>query len=161
VDEIVYQMFRDLLIIVLAIATLFVTSFGVLIYGLLSRRLKMVARGEAEEEMLKQRAYSLATIGYSYWHNYRNSKNPEYLKLAIALTERALSECHKLKKEDEALICMIKNNLAYYLAEDGRLEYRQKALEYAKYIYDRIDKYPSAKAQWLDTYNYVRQRFPD
>lgn len=159
-DEIVYQMFRDLLTLVLAIATLFISISGVLIYGLLSRQLKIAASREAREEMLKERAYSLAAIGYSYWHNYRISKNPEYLKLAIALTERALSECHKLKKEDEALTCMIKNNLAYYYAEDGRPEYRQKALEYAKYIYDRIDKYPSAKAQWLDTYNYVHQRYP-
>jgi hypothetical protein len=55
----------------------------------------------------------------------------------------------------------LKNNLAYYYAEDGRPEYRKKVLEYAKYIYDRIDKYPSAKDTWLDTYNYVRQRFPD
>jgi hypothetical protein len=160
VDEIIYQTFRDLLTLALAIVTLFVSIYGALIYRLLSRQLKIAASREAREEMLKVRAYSLAAIGYSYWHNYRISNNPEYLKLAIALTERALSACLKLKKEDEVLTCMIKNNLAYYYAEDGRPEYRQKALEYAKYIYDRIDKYPSAKAQWLDTYNYVHQRFP-
>jgi len=154
-----YEIFRDLLTLVLAIATLFISISGVLIYGLLSRQLKMAASREAREEMLKERAYSLAAIGYSYWHNYRISKNPEYLELAIELTERALSVCHKLKKENEALTCMIKNNLAYYYAEDGRPEYRQKALEYAKYIYDRIDKYPLMKRHWLDTYNYVHQRF--
>jgi len=102
--------------------------------------------------------------------------NPEYqptdvvkthLEDAITSTTRALNLMKQLDEDKyESFICTCKNNLAYYLAEKKRVEGKidelesKLSVEYATFIWERIQKYPSHKANWADTYEFVRKQFP-
>lgn len=100
-------------------------------------------------------------------HNPINDDPLDYLQNAIKSATRALKFTKELdEKEYEELICVCKNNLAYYLAErqkQGRAEEGDKELakNYADYIRKRIGKYPHFKAAWADTCNFVDQHFPN
>ncbi len=88
------------------------------------------------------------------------------LQDAIASATRALGLLKGLKEDKyEMLICICKNNLAYYLAEKrrrkGKIDEGEKklAVEYATFIWERIQKYPDHKAAWADTYKFVGEQF--
>ncbi len=90
-----------------------------------------------------------------------------YLKHAIVGTTKALEFMKDLTDDKyERSICIYKNNLAYYLAEkkrrSGHIDEGEKklAVEYAIFIWERIQKYPDRKAAWVDTYEFVTRQFP-
>jgi hypothetical protein len=65
---------------------------------------------------------------------------------------------------EDQLICWIKNNLAYYLAERQKLKAALPgddvlAQQFAKYAYDRISKYPKGRGHYTDTYRFVQEQF--
>lgn len=97
----------------------------------------------------------------------RNNTSVEYLNRAIERTMKALEFTKELdEREYEELICVCKNNLAYYLAkrqEQGKAELgdRELARDYAKYVRNRVEKYPRRRATFIDTIDFVNQQFPD
>ena len=91
------------------------------------------------------------------------------LDQAIKATRRGydlyVSELDEQERESERLICLAKNNLAYYYAERQKFVTvtsgeKKLAQDFAKYIYDRIDRYPEEAENWIDTYKFVQQQFP-
>jgi len=109
--------------------------------------------------------------GYSCWMDYERWHKIQDLNEVINKTREAYDDyAEKLdekKTSNEELICWIKNNLAYYLAErhkddptaalpsDGDL-----ARKFAEYPYKKIDKYPQHAEKWVETYYYVQKEFP-
>jgi len=161
----VYDIFRDLLVIVLAIAGSIITMGGYLVYRVLSKLIQTQAESVVKVAMCKNAAWWFTHLGYCHWINYKITNHADYLDQAIYFTEHALNKTRELvEHENELLICDIKNNLAYYLAERAerkKLGDREAAREYARYVYDRIGKYPAKKEAWIDTYKFVLRKYPD
>ena len=153
--------------IVATIAVLFVAiiaASGLGIYCILSARIQKQATSAAQTEMLKTTASLENDIGWSYYTNYKITKQPKYLDMAIQLTRGALNKAAGLDErqpENELRICGCKNNLAYYLADRQRSEDKEVARAYAKYLRERLSKFPGKHQKaWVDTYNFVLKRFP-
>lgn len=154
--------------IVATIAVLFVAiiaASGLGIFCILSTRIQKQATSAAQTEMLKTTTALQSDIGWSYWINYQITKDPQCLDMAIQLAQAALTKADDLDKrqpENELNICNFNNNLAYYLAERQRPEDKEVARAYAKYIYERLSKFPEKDHKaWVDTYKFVLKRFPE
>jgi len=99
-------------------------------------------------------------------HNSLNDDPLSYLQAAIKSTTRAIGTIKELdKKKYDELICVCKNNVAYYLAErqkQGKAEKgdNELAKSYVRYIRKRIGEYPQRKAEWAGTCKFVEQYFP-
>lgn len=166
-----YEIIKDIILISLAVAGL----TGVSLYSIYKLMLKAVANAVAEKTMLlaKELHYrTMATtkghVGYAYWNNYMKTKDRKDLDLAIDITERAYkdyaSQLNEQEPDNEELICWIKNNFAYYLAERQKLKAALPgddvlAQQFAKYAYDRIYKYPKDRGTYTDTYRFVQKQF--
>lgn len=163
---------KDIIFILLAVAGL----TGVSIYSVYKAMMKAVAGAVAEKTMLlakelhyRTMATTKAHVGYVYWNNYMKTKDRKDLDGAIDLSERAYvdyaSQLNEQEPDNEELICWIKNNLAYYLAERQNLKAALPgddvlAQQFAKYAYDRISKYPKDRGTYTDTYRFVQKQFP-
>jgi hypothetical protein len=78
---------------------------------------------------------------------------------------RYISELDAREEDSEFLICWIMNNLAYYYAERQKFGAASSgddaiARKFAKYVHDRIYKYPEEKENWSHTYHFVQKQFP-
>jgi len=142
----------------------FITIVGFGFYRFLSIRLRNEVTLVAETEMHKASGRLYTNIGLSYWTDYKITKNKEYLKQAIYLTEKAYSfhgsKLDERLRTNELLICTMRNNLAYYLAERKRPEDKEVARRYAEYIRQKMPNYPEYKERWNDTYNFVLRQYP-
>ena len=156
-----YSIFVDLILIFLALIA--AVSFGV--YRLISQRVQIDAAKAARTEMLKSSGKLLTYIGFVYWEDFEISgyKETRYRDMAIELTQDAYaSYASKLDDKDlesQRLICDIKNNLAWYYASRRSPDDRERACEYAEYIYKKRNYFPSLEMEWADTHNYVWQRY--
>lgn len=167
-----YDLFRDLLTIILGIATVGISVVGVLVYYILRKLLEEKAGSAAKTEMTRSSAFLLNYVGYVYWRDYEASKQAqraqyEYLSRAIELTESAYCDYASLlsERENELLICEIKNNLASYLAErqefpqERKPEDKKIAQQFASYIYRRLSKFPKRKEEWYKTCHSILKKF--
>lgn len=162
-----YEIFRDLLVVVLTIAGLFITLGGVLTYRILVERLETKAVSAAEQKTLIEISKCLATvyrhIGYVHWVGWGSPKKDAYLIHAIKLTEIASTHADELDEnvpEREEIICMIRNNLAYFYATRGKIEDVKKAREYASYIERRAPKHNKYAIDWYLTSAFVKAKHP-
>lgn len=167
-----YEIIKDIILISLAVAGL----TGVSLYSIYKLMLKAVANAVAEKTMLlakelhyRTMATTKAHVGYVYWNNYMKTKDRKDLDGAIDISERAYedyaSQLNEQEPDNEELICWIKNNLAYYLAERQKLKAALPgddvlAQQFAKYVHDRIYKYPKERGTYTDTYRFVQKQFP-
>ena len=164
-----YDILKDTLTIVLAVVAVGIGVIGYSIYLILSGRLQTESASASRLEAIKGSIRLFIHAGFVFWENYDNAKIKEvqHLEIAIGLTERALLFHNQLpekearNKENERSLCLIKNNLAYYFALRKKVEDRDIAREYAEYIREQISKYAEEKANWLDTYDFVKQQYPD
>lgn len=105
--------------------------------------------------------------GFIFWETYDKAKVKEshYLEIAISHTERALLYFNELSDNEakirynDKLLCVLRNNLAYYYAERKQPKDSTLAKEYAEYIRKRISKYPEEKDNWLETCDFVYQLY--
>jgi hypothetical protein len=162
-----YEIFRDVLTIVLAIAALFIAAAGYCIYRYLDERITRhaieAADSAARIEGHFSSAYSLGQSGYIYWRTYKKTKDTDYLENAISFTELAYRHAiwlNEQQREHQRLICAIRNNLGYYLAERGKMEDGTLARECAAYIKRKIVDFPEARAMWEDTYSFILEKYP-
>lgn len=161
-----YDILKDTLFIVLAVLAVGIGAIGYAVYQILSGRLQTESASASRVEMTRGSARLFTHLGYVFWGKYKRTdkKERQYLDVAIDITEhglRYMSELPEKKRENEILLCHIRNNLAYYLAERKNVEDKKLAKDYIEYIQKRIQKYPTYKAAWLDTCNFVRQQYPD
>lgn len=166
-----YEVFRDVLIIVLTVLIIGLTIISIVIgvfayltYRYASSWIERRVKEVAETERHYSSAYILTTSGYVYWLDYTKTKDNEYLEKAINLTERAYSEHSShldiQERKNQRLICVIRNNLGYYLAERGKKEDREFACECAEYIRSKIIDFPEVKGRFADTIAFIKQRYP-
>lgn len=161
-----YDILKDTLAIVFLVLALGIGAVGYGSYQILSGRLQTESASASHVEMTRGAARLFTHLGYLFWEKYKRTDKEElqYRDLAIDITEhglRYMSELPEKERENEELLCTIKNNLAYYLAERNEAKDKELAKDYVEYIRKRIQKYPAEKAAWLDTCNFVRQRYPD
>jgi hypothetical protein len=177
IDMEVFEIFIALLTTILAIAGL----IGGLIYKVIIKRVEELSTAVKEDvrSLAKvQHHIALATVhllgGYACWRDYRDMKRKgkkkkiEKLNLAIARVREAYdlhaNHLYDQEPENEKLICWVKNDLAYYLAERQRYGAALTgddalAQQLAKYCYDRICKYPEKGEAYADTYQFVQKQF--
>jgi hypothetical protein len=106
--------------------------------------------------------------GFIFWQSYDNlsKKDKQYLEVAIGLTDRALRFFNELpddqakSRENDSLLCHIKNNLAYYYAERKKPEDSDLAQKYAEYLCERMSKYPDQWDNWRETCEFVKRQYP-
>jgi hypothetical protein len=156
----------EIIAIIGIIAAIFVTVYAELVYVILSRKIKKVARLEVEKEKNRMGANMLVDMGFTYWGNYQISGNSKYLNDAIRITEAAYSNygihLDESDLKNELLVCQIKNNLAWYYAERGKEDDGAKARQYADDILDKSPKFETLRREeMIDTYKYVQKKFPE
>lgn len=167
-----YEVFKDLLAIILAIIGVAVGVMGYGIYRYVSERVEGKAMEKvgraAGDSMDWSCAFALCETGYTFWRLYKRTNKDFYLKEAIVLTEMAYKHASSLDERDpkyEKMMCDIMNNIGYYYAErarieKGRIEDREFARDCARYIRDKILKYPDQRAIWQETYDFIFEQYP-
>lgn len=159
-----YELFRDLLVIILALAGLAIAFIGLVVYELISKGLET----KVEKKVAGEVNYAISTIflelSYDYWRAYeiggkfQRDKTNE-LERAIEKSKKALTRAERLdtkQKIFEFTLCLAKNNLAYHLAARNRTKDTEKAISLAKYAYDRAGDFDFEKTcHWMETYGFV------
>jgi hypothetical protein len=146
---------------------------GGAIYWIIAYKVKRDVMSLARAQHHRTMATLSTESGYGYWRDYEDTKRKGKKKIkklnqAIKRTNGAYEyharQLDEREPENEQLICWIRNNLAYYLAERKRCNKSEEgddalAQECAKYIYKKISKYPEKKKDYTDTYHFVEKQF--
>lgn len=165
--EFKYDVLKDTLTIVLAVLAVGMAAIGYFIYLVLKGVLRIESATAASLENVIGCVRLFIHSGFIFWETYDKAKKKEihYLEIAISHTERALLYFSELSdneakiKYNDKLLCVMKNNLAYYYAARKKPEDAVIAKEYAEYIRKRISKYPEEKDNWLETCSFVYQQY--
>ena len=169
-----YEVFKDLLTVILTIAGIAIGTVGYVIYRHVSERIesRMSKNAEVIESGMRKKseasldlgvALTLCLTSYTFWQSYENTKQYFYLEGAIALTETAYERMSYLdvrEPKNESLMCEIMNNLGYYLAERKKGEDKEFAIVCANYIKDKMGKYPDQRGNWKNTYDFIFRQYP-
>lgn len=162
-----YEVYRDVLSVVLTVAGIVIAVVGVGIYLIISRKIEADTRKIAREERHKGSVSVLMNTAYGLWLHYdecRKKNTMKFLVAAFDLTKQASEESVSVLDErdlgNELLICEAKNNLGYYAAKRRGSGDRALALACADYIEKRIGKFPGKAATWEDTITAIRETFP-
>lgn len=160
-----YDIFHDLLIIILTLAAVTITLFGFIAYRLLRDRLEKHSTELMNKIYLKAVARSLNNIGWSFWDIFAKDRSAiSHLENAIELTDYAYREfvcqldCNE--RDSRKLLILIRNNLAYYYAElcsvnRALTTERQLALDYADYLRQIWYDFPEITSELIVTCGYV------
>ncbi len=181
--------FSSLLTVMIALLALGVGTLGGMTYYVISRRIEEGLKKSAEETYMRTSALTLIHIGFMCWRNYEVEHQLEvknrHLEHAFEFTHYAYEKYAvnlvEENRDNKKLICIVKNNLAYYLAECcqpniykdinwGYLSDRCKlsknratncklALDYAEYVYKRTNQFPDRIEKWLHTYYFVQELY--
>ena len=168
-----YRFFVDVLLVLL--------TFTAMVWYLLHRQVERDIKDGLETAYLQNRyfteAQSFKNAGYMHYHIYKEhyekySENEDelrksrgQLKKAINYTKMALFALKKTDTvENESLLCLIKNNLAYYLAikwqflKDTRSSINNNE-EFKNYLSDeeKKDKYNRDKRIALEHLKYINK----
>lgn len=166
--ELEYDILKDVLAITLAVLAVIMVIVGYSLYQILSGRLQLESTSASRIETTRSSARLLTHTGFTFWkiHDESETKIPQYLDFAISLTDLGLQYFNELhereqkQRHNEELLCTIKNNLAYYLAERNRVEDKDLAKEYAKFIRQKSSQYPTRRAWWIETCDFVEKQYP-
>lgn len=159
-----YELFRDLLVIILTLAGLAIAFIGLVAYELISKGLET----KVEKKVKGEVNYAISTLflelSYDYWRAYevggkfQRDKTNE-LERAIEQSKKALARTERLDTKQKrflSALCVAKNNLAYHLAARNWTKDTEKAISLAKYAYDRVGDFDFEKTSyWMETYGFV------
>lgn len=154
-----YDVFRDLLSILLAIIGMVIVVVGGILYRLLSRGLQEQVKTGVEQETSVVLSHLFTQLSGVYTSEYEpdptKTRKEQYKELAKKMSQTALAYAENLSEKDfENEICSAKNNLAYDLIVRKREQDGKLARELAEYIYKRAHKYGD-NYRWLETYGLV------
>lgn len=154
-----YDIFRDLLILLLTILSVVFGVVGWLLYGWISRQLQEQVKTGVERQTSAVLSHLFSELSYVYTSHYEpdptKPNGQQYKELAKNMSETALAYAEKLPEKDfEQLICGAKSNLAYDLVIRRREQDGKLARELADYIYNKALKY-NDDYHWLETYGLV------
>ncbi len=170
--------FSSLLTIMITLLALGVGTVGYFIYQLIEKKIEKRVNELTNEVYQRSIAQILYGVGFTCWCNYKASKEFHHLKNAILFTHKAYQR-HAINlnekniiNENEEVVLVIKNNLAYYVAEIYRLDKdddvkdilkntreanRELAINYANEIDKKKCKYLDHFNEWTDTYKFINQ----
>lgn len=161
-----YQLFIDLLAIILTISGIAIAALGYGVYRYISERLVKSIDDKLDNREKELIAYSTGLVflnlGFSSWLNYKDTRDKSQLETAIRLTELAYNDAKRLDETEqkyELLKCQIMNNLGYYLATRRLEGDREFAKKCGNFILGRLDKYPEKRVKWQDTYDYILEKY--
>lgn len=163
------QTLATLMAVVVALIGLGVTAFGITVYRLLANMIREEIVGTVEERFQRASAASFMAVGWALGRQYSETKASFLLDQAIDFTREAYYRHAKLLDEEkpgnEELICVLRNNWAWFLAkkaETRRLDDDETKLarQFADYIESRILKYPTHARDWVETIQCVRRNIP-
>lgn len=166
-----YVILRDILTIVMAVAGVAIAAGGYLLYRLISEQVQGKAALTAKEEGQKSVARVLTLEGFFRWKDYKRAgqtlTNFDYVEWGIEVTKDAhefIKGLDERKEDVETLLCNIRNNLAYYIAEGKKYGIAQKGdkelvMACTSYIRQRILKYPKYADEWAETCKFVDEQF--
>lgn len=168
-SQVKYDVLKDTLTIVLTVLVIGIAVIGWAIYLIVLGQLQAKTAKAASMETVKGSVRLFIHAGFVFWENYDKAtkKDTNYLEIAISLTERALDFYHQIPvketrdRETTRSFLLIKNNLAYYFALRKKPEDRDLAREYAEDVRRQASSYPGERANWVDTYQFVKQQYPD
>jgi hypothetical protein len=162
-----YELFRDILAILLTITGIAVGTIGYAMYRTISEHLENTMSKKID--VFTDYSYALLNnnIGFSYWLRYDETHEKiakaRYLETAIMLTldaYRHVCLLDETEQRNELLKCKIMNNLGYYLATRKNEGDRSLAISCAEFIINRIDKYHKERDAWEDTSRHITNRYP-
>ena len=170
-----YELFRDILVIFLAILTLAMTALGYGIYHSILKHAEKSMKKREEDFILLSTALLYVDMGFFHWQHYeidykieikeenkQNNYAIHHMNNAIKFTERAYEKVLKLDVNDqriERLKCQIMNNLGWYLADRGEEKDRDFSKKCAYYIMKRIEKFPDMRKDWQDTFDHIIEKY--
>ena len=166
--------FYEILSLVLALAAIGITAFGVGAYRLLSATIERKVNERAEVNLKLANSIQRIDTGWLYWHLYQLSDRKRlddrriYLEQAITETIHAFKLLSGLPSSalaaNEKLLIMSRNNWAYFIYEKDLLvgvsdADKRIALECLEYIESRISQAPEFSEELTDTIEKVAGRF--
>ena len=154
-----YDIFRDLLILLLAILSGVFGVVGWLLYRWISQQLQEKVKAGVQQETSVVLSHLFTQLSGVYTSEYEpdptKTREEQYKELAKKMSQAALAHTENLSEKDfEKEICWAKNNLAYDLIVRKREQDGKLARELAEYIYKRAHKYGD-NYHWLETYGLV------
>ena len=167
--------FYEILSLVLALAAIGITAFGVGAYRLLSAAIERKVNERVEIARVKALVVQAIDDGWLYWNLYLLSEGKpqparsQLLESAIIETQKGYDFIHQHldTKEHEVrkFLAIIKNNWAFYIYEKARLSFKisrsEKAL--ALGFIDDLEKeialFPDLTTDFIDTIEKVAGRF--
>lgn len=162
-----HKLFKDLLVLILAIAGIVITIMGYGAYRILERHIEDYAREVMNEVYLRAQASAITHLGFIFWRIYKSDQRKMFnLNHAIELTKHAYRYTQDLsekKTENKRLMCTVRSDLAHYLAEycrrgQGSEVDRIVALDYAEYVFRRKTLFTGSDLEEIiDTYHFVQQ----
>jgi len=159
-----YEVFRDLLAIVLTLAGLSIALLSTAMYKWISKSLETVVKKKVDEEVHFAMATFFLELSYDCWEAYEvkgkfQQGKRDQLEKAITLSKKALKRAEHLdtkQRKFEKILCSTKNSVAYHLAVRDCDDDAEKAILFAKYAYDRRNDFDfEDSCHWMETYGFV------
>lgn len=164
-----YAVLKDTLAIVLSATGLVVVIFGAGAFFVLRDQINRAVETETSARARAATATALSVVGNRFWDQYEHTKDDFFLEQAISLAGMAYRDyalgLDDSKRDFEEVLCGIRNNWGYFLAEKARLSKASKAemsiaISSKRYLEDRISKYPEHAEDWEDTVRFIREQCP-
>ena len=164
-----YDLFKDILQTVLAIASIVIAAIAVGIYKILSRQLEIEVTKKVEIRYREAISQLRRGIGFSFWKNFKHYNQighpaiaDEYIALAIDAAKYAGEGLKEGDSDTEPLLCDIRNDWAWYIYEkNARTPVnnadRALALNFVDYLEKRLGNYPTKATLFQDTIDTVRK----
>jgi hypothetical protein len=157
-----YALLTDLLAITLSVLAIAVAIFGIGAYRLLRGDIRDYVVSESAREGARAWQEAATSIGWLTWRMSRCCSNDRdvLLAFAVTMTQRALLSIEKIpesdqQQEDQKLIALCENNLAYYYADQGDI---QSADAYSAPLSAAALRFPDLAVDFTDTLSYEEQR---
>lgn len=165
-----YEVFRDLLAVILTLAGLGIALLGVAMYAWVSRALDDRVEKKVNEQTNSAAAALYLNLAYISWEVYENEEGQviegkeDQLKMAIKQSENALGRVKFLdERKFGRVICLTKNALAYHLCMRGYCDDAERAIRLGKYVYDKRWDYDyiNLSHKFIETYAFVLIKMGD
>lgn len=159
-----YDVFKDVFFANLAIGSLFIALLGVLVYKFVEKRLYEETKLSTDKITSSIYANLYNQISFLHWVNYEKERNTKYLDKAILFVSAGFFRYEKYFDEKDLksleLVCAIKNNWGYYLAEKQREQDREIALNCAEFLKKHSHKFPQTEEIWRRTIKSIQEIYP-
>lgn len=148
-------------------SAIFISIFAIIAVGayfILAWRVERKTMASAEGKINRETGRTHLITAQSFYNHYEISNNTKYLESAIKLAamtfDKYLHSLDQSKSENEELLCLFKNNMAWYLAEQKDPKDKEIARQFATYIEKRLYKYSKYTDDWKHTIDFVKKQYP-